>query len=78
MFYAHSHPQLSESAWQTLEEHQQGLSELARAPAIFGAPEPAALLDLIHAVGQFQAHLRGKGGKVERTFLVGLADASLN
>lgn len=71
MLYAHSHPQLSESEWQTLEEHLRGVSELARAYASFGTPETAALLGLIHDIGKrsdsFQLRLRGKGGKVDHT-----------
>jgi len=71
MLYAHSHPQLSESEWHTLEEHLRGVSELARAYASFGTPETAALLGLIHDIGKrsdsFQLRLRGKGGKVDHT-----------
>ena len=71
MLYGHSHPQLPESKWQTLEEHQKGVEALARASAVFGTPETAALLGLIHDTGKrsdsFQARLRGKGSKVDHT-----------
>ncbi len=71
MLYAHSHPELPEDSWQTLEDHLRGVSELARAYASFGTPETAALLGNIHDTGKrsasFQARLHGKGGKVDHT-----------
>lgn len=71
MLYAHSHPELPEAEWQTLEEHQSGVAELAGIAAVFGTPNTAELLGNIHDTGKrsdsFQARLRGKGGKVDHT-----------
>lgn len=71
MMYGHSHPSLPESEWQTLEEHQQGVGELAKHFALFGAPSTAELLGRIHDTGKrsdsFQKRLRGKGGKIDHT-----------
>ncbi len=71
MFYAHSHSSLSESGWQTLEEHHNCVSELAKSFALFGASATAGLLGRIHDTGKrsdsFQQRLHGKGGKVDHT-----------
>jgi len=71
MLYGHSHPDLPESAWQTLEAHQKGVAALAKRFAVFGASASAELLGEIHDTGKrsesFQARLHGKGGRVDHT-----------
>lgn len=71
MLYAHSHPDLPESEWQPLTEHQNGVGELARQFAAFGAPLTANLMGCIHDTGKrsdsFQKRLRGKAGKVNHS-----------
>ena len=51
MLYAHSHPELPEAEWQTLEDHHNGVAELARIAAVFGTPNTAELLGNIHDTG---------------------------
>lgn len=71
MLYAHSLPDKSEDLWQPLDAHLSGVAERAKAFAVFGAPETAALLGNIHDTGKrsksFQDRLHGKGGKVDHT-----------
>lgn len=71
MLYAHSHPDLPESEWQPLTEHQNGVGELAMQFAAFGTPLTAKLLGRSHDTGKrsdsFQKRLRGKAGKVNHS-----------
>ena len=60
MLYAHSHLELPEDNWQTLEEHQKGVAELARTAAVFGTPDTAALLGLIHDTGKRSASFQAR------------------
>lgn len=71
MLYGHSLQDKPEQFWQTLEDHQNAVAEMAGHFADFGVSKTAKLLGSIHDTGKrsdsFQNRLHGKGGKVDHT-----------
>lgn len=71
-YYAHSTDNPDKSGWQTLEEHLQGVAELAEQFAEeFGAGDWGRMAGLLHDVGKataaFQARLEGSSAKVDHS-----------